>query len=218
VRGPLGVSQNESFHPKLESQTSPVWNPVSQQALECHDLVLPLLAEHGSAVGLANAAMLRGWAGVLQGRRGESIGSVRDGLTSWRATGSKFQATYRLARAAEAHLFAGEIDLGLLLVGEAINLTGDNWLLPEVHRVRGELLLLSGRNNDVEESFSHALNEARSQRARLLELRAAVSMARLWRDQGKLQQARELLVPVYGWFTEGFDTLDLKEAKALLED
>jgi predicted ATPase len=188
-----------------------------QKVEEFANLVVPLLAEHGSAVGLANAAMLRGWAGVLQGKPEEGISRVRDGLASWRATGSKFQATYRLARAAEAHLFAGEMDLGLRLVGEAINHTGDNWLLPEVHRVRGELLLLSGRNSDVEECFGSALKAARAQGARLLELRAAVSMARLLRDQWKPQQARELLAPLYGWFTEGFDTFDLKEAKALLD-
>jgi predicted ATPase len=115
-------------------------------------------------------------------------------------------------------LFAGEIDLGLELVGEAINQTSDDWLLPEVHRVRGELLLLSGRDGDVEECFGRALKAAQAQSARLLELRAAMSLARLWRDQGKPQQARELLAPVYGWFTEGFDTLDLKDAKALLDD
>jgi predicted ATPase len=114
-------------------------------------------------------------------------------------------------------ILAGEIDLGLQLVGEAINNTGDNWLLPEVHRVRGELLLRSGRDSDVEECFGRALKAARAQSARLLELRAAMSLARLWRDQGKPQQARELLAPVYGWFTEGFDTLDLKDAKALLD-
>ena len=188
-----------------------------QKVEEFANLVLPLLAEHGSAVGSANATMLRGWAQVLRGQAKEGIGSLREGLASWRATGSKFQATYRLARAGEAHLLAGEIDLGLQLVGEAINNTGDNWLLPEVHRVRGEFLLRSGRDSDVEECFGRALKAARAQSARLLELRAAMSLARLWRNQGKPQQARELLAPVYGWFTEGFDTLDLKDAKALLD-
>jgi predicted ATPase len=80
------------------------------------------------------------------------------------------------------------------------------------------LLLLSDPTNDVEDCFDRALKAARAQSARLLELRAAMSMARLWRSQGKRQQARELLAPVYGWFTEGFDTRDLKEAKALLEE
>jgi predicted ATPase len=104
------------------------------------------------------------------------------------------------------------------MVGEAINQTGDNWLLPEVHRVRGELLLRSGRDSDVEECFGRALKAAQAQSARLLELRAAMSLARFWRDHGKLREAGELLAPVYGWFTEGFDTRDLKDAKALLEE
>jgi predicted ATPase/class 3 adenylate cyclase len=185
---------------------------------EITNLALPLIAEHGSAVGLANATMLRGWAEVLLGKPEGGIGIVRDGLDSWRATGSKYQATYRLARAAEAHLNAGEIDLGLRVVGEVNHESGDIWLMPEVHRVRGELLLLSDPTNDVEDCFDRALKAARAQSARLLELRAAMSMARLWREQGKPQQARELLAAVYGWFTEGFDTLDLKEAKALLDE
>jgi predicted ATPase len=136
-------------------------------------------------------------------------------LTAWRATGSKYQATYRPARAAEAHLFAGVTDVGLQLIGEAQQ-SADSWLLPEVHRVRGELLLQLDQNNELEECFDRALKTAQAQSARLLELRAAMSMARLWHSQGKPQQARELLAPVYGWFTEGFDTLDLKEARALL--
>jgi predicted ATPase len=185
---------------------------------EITNLALPLIAEHGSAVGLANATMLRGWAEVLLGKPEEGIGIVLDGLDSWRATGSQYQATYRLARAAEAHLNAGEIDLGLRVVGEVNHESGDIWLMPEVHRVRGELLLLSDPTNDVEDCFDRALKAARAQSARLLELRAAMSMARLWRSQGKRQQARELLAPVYGWFTEGFDTRDLKEAKALLDE
>ena len=90
--------------------------------------------------------------------------------------------------------------------------------LPEVYRVKGELLHRPGQNSDVEECFGQALKIAQAQGARLLELRAAMSLARLWRDQGKVQQARDLLAPVYGWFTEGFDTRDLKEAKALLDE
>ena len=90
----------------------------------------------------------------------------------------------------------------------------------EVHRVAGEIMLASGLPDEkkAEEHFAYALAVARQQQAKSWELRAAMSLARLWRDQGKVQQARELLAPVYGWFTEGFDTRDLKEAKALLEE
>jgi predicted ATPase len=90
--------------------------------------------------------------------------------------------------------------------------------LAEAYRIKGELLNPLAQANNVEECFSQALKVAQAQGARLLELHAAMSLARLWRDQGKVQQARELLAPVYGWFTEGFDTRDLKEAKALLEE
>ena len=98
--------------------------------------------------------------------------------------------------------------------------TGQHHFDVELHRQRGALLLRKTPNDvaAAEGAFIRAIEVARSQQTRTFELRAAISLARLWRDQGKPQQARELLAPVYGWFTEGFDTLDLKEAKALLEE
>jgi predicted ATPase len=100
-----------------------------------------------------------------------------------------------------------------------VNTTGETWFEAEVHRIAGEIALKSPAPDraKAEEYFAHALEVARKQQAKSLELRAAMSMARLWRDQGKRDEARDLLAPIYGWFTEGFDTLDLKEAKALLE-
>jgi predicted ATPase len=97
--------------------------------------------------------------------------------------------------------------------------TGDRRWIAELYRLKGELGLQSeaGGQDEAEESFHRAIAIARGQHAKSLELRAATSLARLWRDQGKRQEARDLLAPVYGWFTEGFDTLDLKEAKALLD-
>jgi predicted ATPase len=97
---------------------------------------------------------------------------------------------------------------------------GEHFSLPEIHRIKGKLLLACSINdtNAAEAAFDEALSVARTQQAKLLELRAATNMARLWRDQGKVQQARELLAPVYGWFTEGFDTTDLTQAKKLLDD
>ena len=93
------------------------------------------------------------------------------------------------------------------------------WLEAELYRQRGALLLLSlHQHAAAEDSYRHALSNARRQDAKFWELRAAMSLARLWRDQSKVREARELLAPVYGWFTEGFDTRDLKEAKALLEE
>jgi predicted ATPase len=101
-----------------------------------------------------------------------------------------------------------------------VETTDERWCEAEVRRIAGEIALMSPERDVVKAKayFERALAIAREQRAKSWELRAAMSMARLWRDQGKRQQARDLLAPVYGWFTEGFDTLDLKEAKALLDD
>ena len=107
---------------------------------EFTDVLLPLLSQHGSAVSLANVAMLRGWAKVVRGQGQDGIREVQDGLGAWRATGSKFQVTFRLVRAAEACLFAGAKDDGLKLTDEALDQSGDIWFLPEVYRVKGELL------------------------------------------------------------------------------
>ena len=97
---------------------------------------------------------------------------------------------------------------------------GEHFSLPEIHRIKGKLLLTGSANdrNAAEAAFSEALSIARAQQAKLLELRASMSLARLWRDQGKVRQARELMAPVYGWFTEGHNTGDLMEAKALLQE
>ena len=179
-------------------------------------LLLPLLEKHGSPVGQANAIMLRGWAQVMQGDSERGIAAMREGIRVWRASGSRFHVTYRLARAAEAHWAVGETQTGLDILSGGME--ADQWLAPEIDRIRGELYRKANRAETAEEHFKRGIASASRQKARLLELRAAMSLARLWRDQGKPQQARELLAPVYGWFTEGFDTRDLKEAKALLEE
>jgi predicted ATPase len=122
---------------------------------------------------------------------------------------------------AEACGRAGQLDEGLSELTDAIKqveATHECWALAEIFRVRGTLLLSANRQAAAENSFDEALTIARRQRAKFWELRAALDLARLWRDQGKREEARELLAPVYGWFTEGFDTRDLKEAKALLEE
>src|SRR5215471_10904083 len=110
--------------------------------------------------------------------------------------------------------------LDLVKALDRVEETGERWFEAELHRIMGELMLRLPKADPgaVETQFEHAAATARQQGAKPWELRAAMSMVRLWRDQGKLQQARELLAPVYGWFTEGFDTLDLKEAKVLLEE
>jgi len=124
---------------------------------------------------------------------------------------------------AEAHAELGELDDAWRCTDEAMMLvqtTKERWCEAEVNRVAGEIALKSLEPNaeKAEAYFERALSVARQQQAKSWELRAAMSLARLWRDQGKSKQARELLSPVYDWFTEGFDTLDLKEAKALLAE
>ena len=184
--------------------------------------LLPLVSEHGSAVGVANATMLRGWAQILQGDFETGSAELRRGLTAWRATGSKFHVPYRLARAADACRAAGLVEEGIGLIVEALTYaesSEDRWCAAELHRLRGELLLLAGSaSQEIEECYRRALTIARGQGARLWELRAAVGLARLWRGESKLTEARDLLAPVYDWFTEGLDTPDLKEAEALLEE
>ena len=128
-----------------------------------------------------------------------------------------------LSNLAGAHAELGQPDEAWRYIGEAmstIETTKERWFEAEVHRIAGETALKPPEPDraKAEAHFDYALTIARQQQAKSLELRAAMSLARLWRDQGKPQQARELLAPVYGWFTEGFDTLDLKEAKALLDE
>jgi class 3 adenylate cyclase/predicted ATPase len=180
--------------------------------------VLPLLSSHGSAVGVANATMLRGWARVMHGSIEDGLSTMQEGLTMWRETGSKFQVPYRLARAADAHRAAGDIEEGLRLVGEAMHQTDDRWFAPELYRVKGELLLQAERWDEGKESLQHALSTAREQSARLLELRAATSLANFWKGRGQKDQASELLGPLCSWFTEGLETRDLQEARALLKE
>jgi predicted ATPase len=128
-----------------------------------------------------------------------------------------------LSSLAKAYAEAGQLDEAWRSVGEAITTlqtTGERWCEAEADRIAGEIALAFPTPDaaKAEDYFGRALAVAREQQAKSWELRAAMSLARLWRDQGKPQQARELLAPVYGWFTEGFDTRDLKEAKALLEE
>ena len=138
------------------------------------------------------------------------------------STGATVWMPLWLSYLARAYAELGQFDDAWRCIGEAmtaVETTKERWCEAEVNRMAGEIALMSPEPDaaKAEAYFERALAVARKQQAKSWELRAAMSMARLWRDQGKPQQARELLAPVYGWFTEGFDTLDLKEAKALLK-
>ena len=157
-----------------------------------------------------------------------AVGQVQEGLTLltkglsiFRATGAVLGTPIILARLAEAYARLGRPVEGLNCLAEAaqiIQATDERVGEADVYQVQGELLNAAGDRAGAEQSYRQALAIAQRQSAKLFELRAATSFARLWRDQGKRQQARELLAPVYGWFTEGFDTRDLKEARALLDE
>jgi class 3 adenylate cyclase/predicted ATPase len=179
--------------------------------------------EQGFPQWIAAGSLMCGWGLAQQaGQTKERIEQLTQGLRAFRATGAVINQSYFLALLAEAHGTMGQPETGLTMLTEALALvdkTGERWYAPELHRLKGELLLQQSSDNqaEAETCFHHALDIARSQQAKSLELRAATSLARLWHQQGKRQEAHDLLAPVYGWFTEGFDTPDLQEAKELLE-
>jgi len=146
---------------------------------------------------------------------------LRSGSTAYRAVGQEAWMPYFITLLAAACEIAGQIQESLALVDEALQIvgrTGERWYAAELNRHKGQLLLRQGHAEAAEELYRKALSIAREQEAKLWELRAAASLARLSRDQGRRAEARHLLAPVYGWFTEGFDTPDLKDAKALLDE
>jgi predicted ATPase len=152
---------------------------------------------------------------------GEGISLMREGSAAYRATGAVAWVPYQIALLAKACEVAGQIEEAVDLLDDSLQIverTGERWLTAELHRHKGQLLLRQGRTKAAEKLYRKALSIAKEQEAKLWELRASVSLARLRRDQGRRAEARNLLAPVYGWFTEGFDTPDLKEAKALLDE
>ncbi len=151
------------------------------------------------------------------------MAQMHQGMAAWRATGAEVVWPYYLALLAEADAKGGQVEESLTLVAEALaaanNREERRWDA-ELYRLKGELLLQDSAAHQVEaeESLEQALAVARRQEAKSLELRAAMSLSRLWQQQGKRAGAHALLAPIYGWFTEGFDTADLREARALLEE
>lgn len=169
----------------------------------------------------ARATILQGWALAKQAQGEQGIAQVQQGLVAYQTTGAERGRPYYLLLLAEAYGIVGRPEAGLATLAEALAVlhkTGAHIYKAEIHRLKGERLLAQPQDNqaDAEICFQHALDVARRQHAKALELRAAISLTRLWQQHGKYAEARELLAPAYGWFTEGFDTADLQEAKALL--
>jgi predicted ATPase len=189
---------------------------VHQRRREAHmtyewaEEALVLSREQGFALRLTQATVLRGWALVEQGQGEAGIAQIRQGLVAYRATGVATPGYLGLL--VEAYKNVGQIEEGLRVI-EGRRGAG-------LYRLKGELLLTlsSEHQAEAETCFHQALEAARHQQAKSLELRAAMSLSRLWQRQGKRAEAYELLASVFNWFTEGFDTADLQEAKALLEE
>ena len=172
---------------------------------------------------LAQGRFHLGWALAEQGRLVQGIELIRDGIAATRATGALMGFPFFLSVLACAYLDIGELCQAAATLDEAFSVATEaraQYFFPEVLRTKGKLLFLQDPDHPeaAQACFQQAVTAARDQGAKSLELRAATSLARLWRDQGKHTEARDLLAPVYGWFTEGFDTLDLKDAKALLDE
>ena len=166
---------------------------------------------------------MQGWALAQQGQAKEGIEQMHQGLRADRGTGAEAGKPRHLALLAEVHGIMGQPEAGLTVLAESLTLAetiGERWYNPELYRLKGALLLQQSLDNhtEAENCFQHAISIAQNQQAKSWELRAATSLARLWQQQGKRQEAYDLLAPVYGWFTEGFDTADLIDAKALLDE
>ncbi|WP_089945648.1 AAA family ATPase [Candidatus Entotheonella palauensis] len=185
------------------------------------ETAVTLSTEQGFPLWLAAGTILQGWALMVRGQSEEGMRQMRQGLTDLRASGVELAVSYYLALLAEGYGKLEQAEAGLDALKEGLEVmerTGEHWWQAEVYRLQGELQLSLAAPDvtEAEANFHQALDIARRQQAKSLELRAATSLARLWQSQDKRQEAYDLLAPVYYWFTEGFDTADLQEAKRLL--
>ena len=195
----------------------------TRAAHEEAEALVALATEQGFALFRAIGGIL--WAGTSTalGQRGEQIDQIRQDLAAVRETGSALWEPYFLAMLADIYAQEGQVEAGLTTLAEALaatQATGERWWEAEIYRLRGSLLLRQTGTHqaEVETWLRQALDVTRRQEAKSLELRAAMSLSRLWRQQGKQKEAHDLLAEVYTWFTEGFDTADLQEANVLLEE
>jgi len=191
------------------------------QTCEQAATTIDYLLEKGVLQWVAHSNMLHGWALACAGQIHPGLDELREGLQAYQATGARLSLPYYLLLLAEAYTLNGQNGEGLSTTQEALKIideSGERWFEAEIYRRRGELLLAQGADEkEVESDFQRALEIARLQQARSLELRAAMSMSRLWQKQANYTAACELLADSYNGFSEGFDTADLREAKALLD-
>jgi predicted ATPase len=185
------------------------------------DELVEVTNEQGFLLWRATGTIYRGWVKVKNGNVAGGISLLRNGSAAYRTTGAEMFMPHYTTVLATACEIAGRIEEAVTQLDEALQIvdrTGERWFAAELNRRKGELLLRQGHADVAEGLHRKALSIAREQEAKLWELRAAVSLARLRRDQGRRDEARDVLAPVYNWFTEGFDTPDLKEARALLDE
>jgi predicted ATPase len=183
--------------------------------------LLRLSSEMGFPGWLPIATYFRGEAVAMQGQVQAGIAQIREGIAANLSLGERCYMTGALRALAEVQAMAGQPEEGLTTLDEALALveeTDERYWEAELYRLRSELLLMQGEDGKAEASLLQAVEVARRQSAKSLELRATSSLARLWQKQGKREEARQVLAEIYGWFTEGFDTADLREAKTLLEE
>jgi predicted ATPase len=191
--------------------------------------VITVSAEQGFPFWLTVGTIEWGWVLAEQGQVPEGIAQMQQGLAAYQATGSELERTRFLALLAEAHAAGGQGEDGLRVLTEALDVVdrrGERDSEAELYRIKGELTLkqsvVQGPESEVQKEaeacFLKAIEVARKQQAKSLELRAVMSLSRLWQQQGKKEEARLMLAEIYGWFTEGFDTKDLQEAKTMLEE
>jgi predicted ATPase len=194
-----------------------------QSTIELAEEAIALCTEHEFPFWLAMGATLRGWALAMQGGGEEGIELIRQGLDAWWATGADLGRPWYLALLAESYGKIGHFEEGLILLDkamDAVEKSGERYYVAEVWRLKGEFLLRQTVPDDqqVEACFRQAISISRHQRAKSLELRAVISLSRLLQQQGKNAEAWQILSEIYGWFSEGFTTADLREAKVLLEE
>jgi predicted ATPase len=187
------------------------------------DELIALADERGAPYWKAIGTEVRGSLFAMTGKASDAVRAITSGITSLRSTEATLYEPYNLSYLAMAYAELGQLDDARRCIDDAIDkveISKEKWCEAEAYRIAGEVELKSPEPDAVKAQayFERALAVARAQQAKSWELRAAMSMARLWRDQGKRDEARDFLAPVYGWFTEGFDTVDLKEAKALLDE
>jgi class 3 adenylate cyclase/predicted ATPase len=186
-------------------------------------LLAALASKQGTPFLTARATFCRGWELAAERRLEQSVAHLKDGLAAHRATGANLWTPFNLALLAEASGYLNQGPEALNIIDEALaraQETNERWYEAELHRIKGRLLLsrIERDETGAEACFHEALAVAGRENAKTWELRAAINLARLWRDQGKRAEAHALLVPVHDWFTEGFDTIDLKQARALLDE